>query len=133
MNQYGQFNNQPILNPIYQVNQMNQMNQNQFQNSPLDPNLIQNMIKLCRENPNLLNQFNEEVKKGNNNFSEQSIFNNLNYLKMAQEGKVPRRIFSQIKKSDENMPINNNFDSDLINVCFELSSGQKSMNKQKKA
>ena len=78
MNQYGQFNNQPILNPIYQVNQMNQMNQNQFQNSPLDPNLIQNMIKLCRENPNLLNQFNEEVKKGNNNFSEQNIFNNSN-------------------------------------------------------
>ena len=61
MNQYGQFNNQPLLNPIYQVNQMNQMNQNQFQNNPLDPNLIQNMIKLCRENPNLLNQFNEEV------------------------------------------------------------------------
>lgn len=133
MNQYGQFNNQPILNPIYQVNQMNQMNQNQFQNSPLDPNLIQNMIKLCRENPNLLNQFNEEVKKGNNNFSEQSIFNNSNYLKMAQEGKVPRRIFSQIKKSDENMPINNNFDSDLINVCFELSSGQKFNEQAKKS
>ena len=125
--------NQPMLNPIYQVTQMNQMNQNQSQNNQLDPNLIQNMINLCRENPNLLSQFNDAVKKGNNNFSEQSIFNNSNYIKKAQEGKVPRRVFSQIKKSDENIPIINNFDSDIINICFELSSGQKFNEQGKKS
>ena len=136
MNQFSQYN-QPILNPIYQVsqmnqmnqmsqmNQMNQMNQNQSENSQLDPNSFRNMIQFFRQNPNLLKQFEEEVKSNNNNFSEQNIFNNSNYLKMTQEGKVPRRIFSQIKKSDKNIPININNDSNRINVCFELSSGQK--------
>ena len=136
MNQFSQYN-QPILNPIYQVNQMNQMNQmnqtnqmnqmnqNQSENSELDSNSFRNMIQFFRKNPNLLKQFEEEVKSNNNNFSDTNIFNNSNYLKMAQEGKVPRRIFSQIKKSDKNIPININNDSNRINVCFELSSGQK--------
>ena len=44
---------------------------------------------------------------------------------MAQKGKVPRRIFSQIKQINENIPFNNNYNFDMINVCFELSSGQK--------
>ena len=46
---------------------------------------------------------------------------------MAQEGMVPRRIFSQIKNNDENIHINNNYHdkSDTINVYFELTTGQK--------
>ena len=85
------------------------------------------MINLFRQNPNLLQQFEEEVKRNNSNFSNQNIFNNSNYLKMAQKGKIPRRIFSQIKQSNDFIPINNknDYDSDIINVCFEISSGQK--------
>ena len=120
-NMENQFNqvNQPMFNPL------NQMNPNPSQNGQFDPNQMQNFVLLLRQNPNLFNQLSDAVKSNNNNFTEQNIFNNQNYLRMAKEGKVPRNIFSQVKQNAESIPLKNNNNSDIVNVCFEITSGQK--------
>ena len=118
--------NQPIYIPVNQPqnNPINQIDQKQLKNS-LDSSEIQKVIIMLRQNPNLLNQLNEEVKRDNINFNQQSIFNDHIYIKMASKGLVPRRIFAQIKKSNENIPIKTDYNPNIINVCFEISSGQK--------
>ena len=40
------------------------------------------------------------------------------------KGQAPRRIFSQIKKSNEETPFNTDNNPNMINVCFGLSTGQ---------
>jgi hypothetical protein len=120
----------PVIQPQYiTVNQhqnslINQFDQKQLKNS-LDSIEVQKVINMLRQNPNLLNQFNEEVKRDNNNFNEHSIFNDSIYIKMASRGEVPRKIFSQIKNNKEIISINTDYNPNIINVCFEISSGQK--------
>jgi len=110
--------NQPQNSPV------NQTNQEHLKNN-IDSNEVKRVIKMLRQNPNLFNQFNEEVKRDNINFKEKSIFNDSNYIKMASNGLVPRKIFKQIKKNNKNIPIKKNNNPNIINVCFEISSGQK--------
>jgi hypothetical protein len=102
---------------------VNQINQEQLSDS-LNSIEIKKVMKILRQNPNLFNQFNEEVKRDNNNFNKQSIFNDSNYINMASKGEVPRKIFSQIKKSNEKTPFNTDNNPNMINVCFGLSTGQ---------
>jgi len=118
--------NEPVYNPGNQPQNspVNQTNQEHLKNN-LDSNEVQRVIKMLRQNPNLFNQFNEEVKRDNINFKEKSIFNDSNYIKMASKGLVPRKIFKQIKKNNKNIPIKKNNNPNIINVCFEISSGQK--------
>lgn len=118
--------NEPLYNPGNQPQNspVNQTNQEHLKNN-LDSNEVQRVIKMLRQNPNLFNQFNEEVKRDNINFKEKSIFNDSNYIKMASKGLVPRKIFKQIKKNNKNIPIKKNNNPNIINVCFEISSGQK--------
>jgi len=118
--------NEPLYNPGNQPQNspVNQTNQEHLKNN-LDSNEVQRVIKMLRQNPNLFNQFNEEVKRDNINFKEKSIFNDSNYIKMASYGLVPRKIFKQIKKNNKNIPIKKNNNPNIINVCFEISSGQK--------
>ena len=44
---------------------------------------------------------------------------------MESRGEVPRKIFSQIKKREEMISVETDYDPNIINVCFEISSGQK--------
>jgi hypothetical protein len=118
--------NQPLYIPVNQrqYSPINQIDQKQLKNS-LDSSEVQKVIKMLRQNPNLLDQLNEEVKRDNNNFKERSIFNDSIYIKMASRGEVPRKIFSQIKKSKDIISIKTDYNPNIINVCFEISSGQK--------
>ena len=122
--------NMPVNQPIYipenqpQNNPINQIDQKQLKNS-LDSSEIQKVIIMLRQNPNLFNQLYEEVKRDNNNFNQQSIFNDDIYIKMASKGLVPRRIFAQVKKSKENIPIKTDYNPNIINICFEITTGQK--------
>lgn len=126
--------NEPLYNPGNQPQNspVNQINQEHLKNS-LDSNEVQKIIEMLKQNPNLFNKFNEEVKRDNINFKEESIFNDSNYIKMASKGLVPKKIFKQIKKSNENIPIKKNNNPNIINVCFEISSGQKFSEKASKS
>ena len=112
--------NQPMHIPV------NHMNKNKVElKKSIDPNQVYDLIDLFRENPNLYKEFDEKIKKDNNNYNEHDIFHNRNYMRMARDGKTPRRVFSQIDKKNENIPIKVNNDSNLINICFLISTGQK--------
>lgn len=115
MNQINQFNSQNNTN---QSNQMSQMNRFASKKK----NTVDKMVDLFRNNPELYEQFDQMIKKDNNNYKKK--FSDDKYLKAASEGKIPRRIFKQNKENNKTYydETNDNF-SIQINIKFQFSSG----------
>ena len=120
-----------MRNPIFSImnnrselnNQVNiPMNINQ---AGIQVNQMSQMIDLFRNNPQLLQQFNNLVTQNNQNYKNSNLFDE-SYLKIASKGHIPRNAFKQYKSNDRTYIVEtNDIYSNKMNIKFQLSSGNK--------
>ena len=126
-NPYGNQNQNiyPINNypgSIWQPQQIPQIN-----NIPINQSFkMEDMIRICRNNPQIFDQFKNMVTDQNVNYQNNNSIFNKNYLQVAAQGNVPRNVFNQYKSTNLNFVIETNDSiSEKINVKFQLSAGNK--------
>ena len=120
-----------MRNPIFSImnnrselnNQVNiPMNINQ---AGIQVNQMSQMIDLFRNNPQLLQQFNNLVTQNNQNYQNSNLLDE-SYLKTASKGHIPRNAFKQYKNNDRTYIVEtNDIFSNKMNIKFQLSSGNK--------
>ena len=87
---------------------------------------MEDMIRICRNNPQIFDQFKNMVTDQNVNYQNNNSIFNKNYLQVAAQGNVPRNVFNQYKSTNLNFVIETNDSiSEKINVKFQLSAGNK--------
>ena len=120
-----------MRNPIFSImnnrselnNQVNNpMNINQ---AGIQVNQMSQMIDLFRNNPQLLQQFNNLVTQNNQNYQNSNLLDE-SYLETASEGHIPRNAFKQYKNNDRTYIVEiNDIFSNKMNIKFQLSSGNR--------
>ena len=135
------------MNPIYSIANNPYGNQNQIiypinnysgtiRQSPQNPQInnipinqsfkMEDMIHICRNNPQIFNQFKNMVTDQNVNYQTNNSIFNKNYLQVAVQGNIPRNAFNQYKSNNLTFVIETNDKfSKKINVKFQLSAGNK--------
>ncbi len=114
-------------NPNLMNNQMNpQMNPQMNSNQPnFNANNMKEMIQLFRDNPQLLNTFNNLVTQKNENYINNPLLND-QYLQQAAQRQIPRNVFNQLKDDNKIYDANSKGTiSEKMNVVFQLTSGKK--------
>ena len=121
-----------MRNPIFSImeNQPNLMNnqtnsQMNFNQPNFNANNMKEMIQLFRDNPQLLNTFNNLVTQKNENYINNPLLND-QYLQQAAKRQIPRNVFNQIKDDNKIYDANSeDKSSEKINIIFQLTSGNK--------
>ena len=120
-----------MRNPIFSI-MNNQSELNNQVNIPMNinqagtqVNQMSQMIDLFRNNPQLLQQFNNLVTQNNQNYKNSNLLDE-SYLKTASKGHIPRNAFKQYKNNDRTYIVEtNDIYSNKMNIKFQLSSGNK--------